>query len=101
MNKGHFKENTRYAVTIKDENRTLRPTNIYIYRLYPDYMIARHMSTNGLLFKISYHNIVKIVKEIPVAPEARFMVPEMVLNPDNWENKSQMVVYGSSPGVGK
>lgn len=101
MNKRHFKENTRYAITLMDENGRLRPANIYVYRLHDDFMIARFTDKTGILNKIPYDSVTKIVKTTEVAPEARFMVPDILLSAKTWQTRSSMQTYSSSPRVGK
>ena len=101
MEKKDFAQDTRYAVTLSDENGKLRAANIYVYRLYGDYMIARMTDKEGLLRKIKYADVVKIVKTIPVNPKLRFMLPEAVLKEDAWKDRTFMMTYSSSPALGK
>lgn len=101
MNKSNFQENTRYAITLKDEKGRLRPANIYVYKLHDDFMVARFTDKSGILNKISYDDITKIVKTTEVAPEARFMVPAILLSAKTWQTRSSMQTYGSSPRLGK
>lgn len=101
MNKSNFHENTRYAITLKDESGRLRPANIYVYKLHDDFMIARFTDKSGMLNKIPYDKVVKIVKTVEVAPEARFMVPDIMLSAKTWQTRTSMQTYSSSPRVGK
>lgn len=101
MNKSNFQENTRYAITLKDENGRLRPANIYVYKLHDDFMIARFTDKSGILNKIAYADVTKIVKTVEVAPEAHFMVPDIMLSAKTWQTRNSMQTYGSSPRVGK
>ncbi|APZ44652.1 hypothetical protein [Acidihalobacter ferrooxydans] len=101
MNKSSFKENTRYSITLKDESGKLRPANIYVYKLHDEFMIARFTDKSGMLNKIAYGDIIKIVKTVAVDPEARFMLPADMLSAKTWQNRSSMQTYSSSPGIGK
>ncbi len=101
MNKNSFKENTRYTITYRDETGKLRPENIYVFKLHDEYMIARFTDRSAELCKIPYQNVIKIVKTIEVPPSAQFMVPSELLSKQNWQDKTCMKVYGSSPRVGK
>ena len=103
MDKSNFTADTRYSVTLKEAGGRLRPANIYVHRLFDDYMIARRIdgAQLGMLFKIPYKDIVRIVRTIPVADQERFMLPDAMLNPKVWETRDSMMAYGSSPGLGK
>ncbi|OOG22493.1 hypothetical protein B1C78_14975 [Thioalkalivibrio denitrificans] len=103
MDKSRFTADTRYSVTLREADGKLRAASIYVHRLFDDYMIARRIdgAQLGMLFKIPYQDIVRIVRVIPVADEQRFMVPDAMLNPKVWETRDTMMAYGSSPGLGK
>lgn len=101
MNKSNFQENTRYAITLKDESGRLRPANVYVYKLHDGFMIARFTDKSGMLNKIPYENVTKIVKTVEVAPEARFLVPDILLSAKTWQSRTSMQAYSSSPRVGK
>lgn len=101
MEKKNFTADTRYTVTLKDDSRKLRPANIYVFRLHNDFMIVRMIDGDGLLRKIRYADVAKIVKIIPVPAENRFFVPDAILSAKMWTNRTQMEGYSSSPGAGK
>lgn len=101
MNKSNFRENTRYAITLKDDNGRLRPANIYVYKLHDEFMVARFTDQSGMLNKIPYAKVVKIVKTMEVPPEARFLLPDILLSAKTWQSRTTMQAYGSSPRVGK
>lgn len=101
MKKDDFKVHTRYTVTWRDPEGRLKPANFYVYRLYDAFMIARRTDQNGLLCKVPYGDVVKIVKEQPVAPEDQFYIPEAVLKENTWANRTSMERYSSSPHMGK
>lgn len=101
MDKSDFKEFAEYQVTMRDENGKMRPANIYVYRLYDDFMIARRTNQTGLLCKIAYDDVVRIVRTLKTEDKPRFMLPEAVLAKKNWEDRTCMQAYASSPALGK
>ena len=101
MTKEDFKVDTRYMVTWKAADGKLHPANLYVYRLYNDYLIARMLDRNGLLYKIPYSDIVKIVRQQAVAKDSLFYIPAAVLDEKNWKDRDVMERYSSSPNMGK
>lgn len=101
LEKKDFQQDTRYTVTMRDAEGKLRPANIYIYRLYDEFMILRYINGDGLLRKVKYDAIAKIVKTIPVREEDRFYIPEAVLAEGAWKDRDSMFRYSSSPHMGK
>lgn len=101
MNKDDFSEHTRYTVTLRAVHGSLRPANIYIYKLHPDFCIARHTDSAGQLIKIAYNDIHKLVKRIDVADNDRFTIPDSLLDEKTWKNRTSMDRYSSSPHAGK
>lgn len=103
MDKSAFKKDGHYAVTLRSPDGRLRPANLYVHRLEDDYMIARHTSGAdvGLLIKLGYDDVVKIVRTHPVLDRKRFMIPEAMLKPKLWETRTSMRAYSSAPGLGK
>ncbi len=100
MKKDDFTAHTRYTVTLRAEGR-LRPANFYVYRLYDDFMIARMTDHGGLLYKIRYEEVEKIVRHKEIAPEDRFYIPEAVLKESVWRDRVKMERYSTSPHMGK
>lgn len=101
MDKSSFKEDTRYTITWRDPSGKLRPANIYVFRAYEKFLIARDTSGDGLLRKINYEDVIKIVQEKPVDKEQRFAIPPAVLDEKAWRERSVMERYSSAPGLGK
>ncbi len=101
MKKEDFAPHTRYAVTWRDPQGKLRPANIYPYRLYDRFMVARMTDQSGMLRKFAYEDIVKIVKITPVTKENQFYIPDAVLSESTWANRTSMERYSSSPHMGK
>lgn len=102
MDKSHFKEDTRYTVTWRDTaTGKTRPANFHVLRTYEKFMIVRETSGGGLLRKIAYEDIERIVQEMPVDPAHRYKVPAALLDEKLWRDRSLMEHYFSSPALGK
>jgi hypothetical protein len=103
VDKSAFSKDGHYAVTLRSPDGRLRPANIYVHRTEDDYMIARHTSGPdvGLLIKLGYANVVRIVRTHPVPDRKRFMIPEAMLKRQLWETRDTMRTYSSGPGLGK
>ena len=101
MDKAAFKADTRYTLTWKDEAGRERPLNVYVYRVYEKFMVVRETSGPGLVRKIAFDAVVRIVREATVAPEARYFLPAAVLDEKNWRDRAVMQHYASAPGLGK
>jgi len=101
VDKSNFKQDTRYTITLRDAEGKLRPANIYVYRLYENFMIARLTEKDGMLYKLAYTDILKIVKELAVDAEHQFMIPASILDEKVWKDRTMMQRYSSSPNMGK
>ena len=101
MDKSHFKPDTRYVLVLRNAQGHARPANVYVYRVYEKFLVARSTSGDGLLRKIGYDAIERIVEEHPVAAAARYFIPAGLLEEANWRDRSEMQVYSSAPGRGK
>jgi hypothetical protein len=101
MDKKAFNPDTRYTLVHRDATGRSRPMNIYAYRAYAEFLVARDLSGAGLLRKIPYGEIERIVRAEPVAPEARYLLPAGILDERNWRDRAAMQHYATSPGRGK
>ncbi len=101
MDKSNFKEDTRYTITLQDETGKARPANIYVFRTYDQFMIARETSGGGLLRKIPYGGVLKIVQEKPVERQDRYVIPAAVLEEKAWRDRTVMERYSTAPQLGK
>ncbi len=101
MKKDDFKPHTRYTATRRNEQGKLVPSNFYVYKLYDAFMIARMTDGTGLLTKIAYDDVVKIVKTREVPKEDQFHIPDAVLKESVWASRTAMMRYSSSPHMGK
>lgn len=101
MEKNDFQENTRYTVTLRDTSGKLRPANIYVLRRFDNAMIIRMTEREGILRKVPYEDVVKIVKSKTVAKQDYYYVPEAVLKESNWKDRTEIQHYSSAPHMGK
>jgi len=101
MDKTAFKPDTRYTLTLRRADGKPEPANLYVYRVYEEFIVARATSGSGLLRKVPYGDILKVVDETPVEPEKRYFLPNALLEEKNWKDKTEMAVYASSPALGK
>lgn len=101
MDKSHFTPDTRYTLALRDERGKPRPANLYVYRVYDQFMVARATSGDGLLRKIAYADVERIVDATPVPAAERYFLPAAVLDEKSWRDRSVMQHYASSPGRGK
>lgn len=101
MDKQCIAANTRYTVALRDASGKPRPANFCVLRLYDEFMIVRMTDRDGLLRKLAYADVLKIVKTLPTADSARFLVPDALLAEKVWKDRAQMEHYSSSPALGK
>ncbi len=101
MDKSSFKPDMRYTLTLRDERGKARPANLYVYRVYEKFVVARSTSGDGLVRKVNYSDIERIVDETAVSPADRYFLPAAVLDEKNWRDRTVMQHYASSPGRGK
>jgi len=101
VDKSHFKPDTRYTLALRDAAGKSRPANIYVYRVYAHFMVARDTSGDGLVRKVAYEAVDRIVDETPVAPDERYFLPAAMVDEKNWKDRSVMQHYASAPGRGK
>ena len=101
MDRQAFQPDTRYTLVCRDAQGRTRPLNVYVYRVYEKFMIVREAGAAGLVRKIPFDDVERIVKESAVAPESRYFLPAGVLDEKNWRDRSEMQHYASAPGRGK
>ena len=101
MDKQAFKPDTRYTLACRDEAGRVRPLNVYVYRVYDQFMVAREAGEGGLVRKIPYAGVQRIVKEQAVAPDERYFLPAGVLDEKAWRDRDVMQHHASAPGRGK
>lgn len=101
MDRQAFKPDTRYTLACRDAQGRVRPLNVYVYRVYEKFMVARETGAAGLVRRIAYDEVERIVRESGVAPEERYFLPAGILDEQNWRDRSVMQHYASAPGRGK
>ncbi|MBU2739459.1 hypothetical protein RIE95_08265 [Acidithiobacillus thiooxidans] len=101
MIRNDFKEHSRITVTWKDKEGKLRPGNFYVYALLKDALIVRATDKDGLLRKLPYGDVLRVVKFQDVAPQDRYMIPDEILKEASWKDTDVMMRYSSSPHRGK
>jgi len=101
MDKQAFRPDTRYTLACRDAQGRVRPLNVYVYRVYEQFMVARDSGGPGLVRKIPYDAVERIVSASEVAPEARYFLPAGILDEKTWRDRSVMQHHASAPGRGK
>jgi hypothetical protein len=96
-----FRPDTRYTIAWRGADGRVRPARIEVLRTHGDFLIARLTGGDGLLHKIAYADIVKVVDAAAVEPAARCRVPAALLEADVWRERDTMQHYVSSPAKGK
>jgi hypothetical protein len=100
MEKKDFKEHTRCTLTA-NINGKLRPANVYILKLHSDGMVVRLTDKEGILRKIAYEDVAKIVDCKDVPKQNHYATPDIMLTEQNWKGRSEIQHYASSPHMGK
>jgi hypothetical protein len=101
MDKTDFKPDTRCTITWQPPDGRAQPANIYVYRVYDNFLVARLTGADGLLRKIKYPEILKIVSAKEVSADQRYCVPSQLLDEQTWRDRVVMAHYSSSPRLGK
>lgn len=101
MDKNRFSPDTRYTLTLRDANGKARPANLYVYRVYDAFMVARSAGEDGLVRKVRYEDVERIVDQAEVPPAERYAMPAAVLDEKAWRGRDTMQHYASSPARGK
>ena len=101
MDKTFFAPDTRCTLVLRDAAGRLRPANVYVYRAYARFLIARAAGEDGLVRKIPYEHIERIVDSASVPPARRYALPAAILDEKAWLEREVMQHYASAPGRGK
>lgn len=101
MDKKDFKQDTRYTVTLSDEDGKLRPANLYVMRMHDDGMVVRMTDKAAKLIKIKYEDVKKVVDTKAVSEQDRYTTPDAVLDEAHWKGKTSIDHYSSSAHMGK
>ena len=101
MDKASFRADTRCTVALRDAGGKVRPANLYVYRAYEGFLVARAAGEDGLVRKIPYDRIDRVVSTAEVPPADRYALPAAILDEKAWRDREVMQHYASSPGRGK
>ena len=101
MDRNDFRPDSRCTVTLRDEGGKPRPANLYVYRVYDGFLVARAAGEDGLVRKIPYDRIERIVAAADVPAADRYALPAAMLDEKAWRDREVMQHYASSPGRGK
>ena len=101
MEKKDFSQDTRYTVTLRDEEGKLRPANLYVMRMHDDGMVVRMTDKAAKLIKVKYEDIIKIVDTQNIAPQNHYKTPDAVLDEAHWKGKTSIDHYSNSSHMGK
>lgn len=99
MDKSSFEPHTIVTVTLRDAHGTPRPANLYVCRVHEGFLVARNRA-DGLLHRIAFDRIERIVESKTVPPAQRYVVPAPLLDAALWRDRTQMDVYASAPHLG-
>jgi len=101
LDKKDFNQDTRYTVTLRDENNKLRPANFYVMRLHDDGMIVRMTDKAAKLIKVKYEDVIKVVESHNIEPQNHYVTSEAVLSEAHWKGKTSIDHYSTSSHMGK
>ena len=101
MEKKDFQAGTRCTVAWKQPDGLVIPATIYVHRTYDSCMIVRMTGSDGMLRKIAYTDITRIVSTDTVTAENRRTVPAALLDEKTWRDRTEMSHYASSAARGK
>jgi hypothetical protein len=96
-----FRPDTAYTVTWLDPGGVPRPLNIYVYRVYQEFLVARVTMGAGALRRIGHEEILRIVEEHPASGAKQRHVPSVLLEEKFWRDRTELEHYASSPALGK
>ncbi|MDH5376715.1 MAG: hypothetical protein OEX00_00155 [Gammaproteobacteria bacterium] len=101
MNKDDFHNHSRYTVTLTDEHGKARPSKFYVLHKLSSSMIVRLTEREGILKKIGYDSVKKIVTQEAVPEQNRISLPPALLEEKFWKDRDEMQHYSSTPHSGK
>lgn len=101
MDKTHFRPDTRCTLTWREGGGRPRPLNLYVFRVYESFLVGRETSGPGVLRRIPYAEIERIVQTHEVPHADRLAVPAALLDEKHWRDRAVLEHYSSSPALGK
>jgi hypothetical protein len=101
MDASAFQPDSRVMATLREPGGVPRPGRFYVLRAHPDFLVVRMADGEGLLRRIDYGTIERIVETLPIAPRDRIAVPAALLEAAFWQSRATLAHYGSSAARGK
>ena len=101
LDKHDFKPDTRYTLSWRNAAGRVQPANVYVFRVCERFLIGRLAGDDGLLRRIDYTDVVKVVAVTEVPPLGRYAVPAALLDEKFWRDRLLMQHYATSPRHGK
>lgn len=101
MDKDDFKPDTRYTITWQPPGGRPAPARIYVHKVHDVFMIARVAGAGGMLRKIAYAEVLKVVDAKTAEAGELRPVPAALLDESAWRDRVVMEHYSSSPQRGK
>jgi hypothetical protein len=101
MDKSDFRPDTRCTLTWREAGGRPRPLNLYVFRVYSSFLVGRESSGAGVLRRVPYAEIERIVQMEDVPHEHRLAVPAALLEEKHWRDRAVLEHYSSSPALGK
>jgi hypothetical protein len=101
MDHTDFKQDTRCTLTWREGGGRPRPLNVYVFRAYASFLVGRETSGAGVLRRVPYAEIERIVETRDVPHADRLAVPAALLEEKYWRDRAVLEHYSSSPALGK
>lgn len=101
MEAARFKPDTHYTLVCRDQEGRPRPTDVYVFRAHREFLIVRRTGADGMLHKIPYKDVERVVDERPVGAQDRYTLPAAVLDEKTWRGRDSMQHHASSARRGK
>lgn len=101
MDKTSFAAEHRYTVAWRNAAGKTVPLSFYVHRTHEQFMVVRITGAEGLLRKLAYGDVERIVAAEAVPESQRRYTPAAMLDEKVWRSRSEMAHYASSPALGK
>lgn len=96
-----FRPDTVCTVVLRDAAGRERPASFYVHRAYPEFFVARALEAEGLLRKIAYAEVARVLEAREAAPRERRPLPAALLEERLWRERTELQHYASRPDRGK
>lgn len=101
MDKNDFHPDARYTLTWREPGGRPRPLNLYVFRVYDNFLVGRETSGPGVMRRVAFEDVERIVQVHDVPPQERLAVPAALLEEKHWRDRTVLQHYSSSPALGK